>query len=104
VLEKNDQQEFTRLAPELVDDKNQSSARRPTNEELDDRRLPSFQLLGAIKPESLKAFGEDLNDRTTFGFLGTFTAQSKNLALGSACNPLILLVAGVGFEPTTFGL
>jgi hypothetical protein len=55
VLEKNDQQEFTRLAPELVDDKNQSSAHRPTDEELDDRRLPSFQLLGAIKPESLKA-------------------------------------------------
>jgi len=67
VLEKNDQQEFTRLAPELVDDKSQSSAHRPTDEELDDRRLPSFQLLGAIKPESLRGRFERPNDPRVFG-------------------------------------
>jgi hypothetical protein len=53
-----------------------TSMHRPTDEELDSRRLTSLQLLGALKPETLRG---DLNDQTTLGFLGTFTAQSKNL-------------------------
>jgi hypothetical protein len=53
-----------------------ASMHRPTDEELDSRRLTSLQLLGALKPETLRG---DLNDQTTLGFLGTFTAQSKNL-------------------------
>ncbi len=53
-----------------------ATVHRPTDEELDSRRLTSLQLLGALKPETLWG---DMNDRTTLGFLATFTAQSKNL-------------------------
>jgi hypothetical protein len=46
-----DQQEFTRPMPNYLTRRrqNQSSVHRPTDEGLDRRRLPSFQLLGALR-------------------------------------------------------
>jgi hypothetical protein len=46
---------------------NQSSVRRPSDEELDSRRLPSLQLLGALEPETLRGRFERPNDPRVIG-------------------------------------